>query len=81
MPTRNIVLTPEQAKFIEDIVKSGRYQNASEVLREGLRLIQQREAEYALRLQAYKLGPVVNVSYSEPQLDLSEYTTHSHIQH
>jgi antitoxin ParD1/3/4 len=38
--------------LVEHLVGSGRYQNASEVLREGLRLVEQREAEDALRLQA-----------------------------
>jgi antitoxin ParD1/3/4 len=45
MPTRNVVLTEHQEKLIENLVGSGRYQNASEVLREGLRLVEQREAE------------------------------------
>lgn len=40
MPTRNIVLTPQQAAFVARMVKKGRYQNASEVLREGLRLLE-----------------------------------------
>ncbi|WP_242479241.1 ribbon-helix-helix domain-containing protein [Lamprobacter modestohalophilus] len=35
MPTRNVVLTDVQAKFVEQMVASGQYQNASEVLREG----------------------------------------------
>ena len=52
MPTRNVVLTPHHESFIESLVKSGRYQNASEVLREGLRLIEQREAQEAAKLQA-----------------------------
>lgn len=54
MPTRNIVLTPHQASLVEQLVASGRYQNASEVLREGLRLIEQREAEDASRLAALR---------------------------
>jgi len=36
MPTRNVVLTDHQANMVEQLVASGRYQNASEVLREGL---------------------------------------------
>ena len=34
MPTRNVVLTNHQASFVEQLVSSGRYQNAKEVLRE-----------------------------------------------
>ena len=40
MPTRNVVLTEQQAGFVGELVAMGRYQNASEVLREGLRLLQ-----------------------------------------
>jgi antitoxin ParD1/3/4 len=51
MPTRNVVLTDHHENLIEKLVRSGRYQNASEVLREGLRLVQQREAEDAEKLR------------------------------
>jgi antitoxin ParD1/3/4 len=51
MPTRNVVLTEHQEKVIEHLVGSGRYQNASEVLREGLRLVEQLEAEDAAKLE------------------------------
>ncbi|HLX99308.1 MAG TPA: type II toxin-antitoxin system ParD family antitoxin [Roseiarcus sp.] len=54
MPTRNVVLTDRQEKLVEDLVKSGRYQNASEVLRDGLRLVEQREAEDADKLKALR---------------------------
>jgi antitoxin ParD1/3/4 len=54
MPTRNVVLTNHQAVLVEQLVTSGRYQNASEVLREGLRLVEQREAEDAYRLEALR---------------------------
>jgi putative addiction module CopG family antidote len=39
VPTRNVVLTDYQADLVERLVSSGRYQSASEVLREGLRLV------------------------------------------
>jgi len=52
MPTRNVVITERQASFVERMVVDGRYQNASEVLREGLRLVEQREAENAAKLKA-----------------------------
>ena len=51
MPTRNVVLTEHHEKVISDLVASGRYQNASEVLREGLRLIEERDARNTARLQ------------------------------
>jgi antitoxin ParD1/3/4 len=50
MPTRNVVITDHQAALIERLVASGHYQNASEVLREGLRLVEQREEAEAARL-------------------------------
>jgi antitoxin ParD1/3/4 len=54
MSTRNVVLTKHQEKVIKTLVGSGRYQNASEVLREGLRLVEQREAEDATKLEALR---------------------------
>ena len=54
MPTRNVVLTDHQARLVEKLVSTGRYQNASEVLREGLRLIEDREAQDSARLQALR---------------------------
>lgn len=54
MPTRNVVLTKRQEKLIESLVEAGRYQNASEVLRDGLRLVEQREAEDAAKLKVLR---------------------------
>ncbi len=54
MPTRNAVLTDHQALLVEKLVTSGRYQNASEVLRKGLRMDEEREKEDAYRLQALR---------------------------
>ena len=62
MPTRNVVLTDHQAKLIERLVASGRYQNASEVLREGLRLIEGREAEDKARLKALRDAARIGVA-------------------
>lgn len=56
MPTRNVVLTDHQAELIGRLVSSGRYQNASEVLREGLRLIESRDAQERARLEALRDG-------------------------
>ena len=54
MPTRNVVLTDQQAELVEKLVESGRYQNASEVLRDGLRLLQRRELEETVKLEALR---------------------------
>lgn len=43
-----------QYELVESLVASGRYQNASEVLREGLRLLEQRETEDAAKLVALR---------------------------
>ena len=52
MPTRNISLTSEQDAFVESVVRSGDYQNASEAVRDALRVLQQRRKEDALKLKA-----------------------------
>lgn len=54
MPTRNVVLSDHQAALVASLVASGRYQNASEVLREGLRLVERRETEDEIRLRAMR---------------------------
>ncbi|MBN2232709.1 MAG: type II toxin-antitoxin system ParD family antitoxin [Deltaproteobacteria bacterium] len=66
MPTRNVVLTETQARFVEELVPAGRYQNASEVLRDGLRLIRQREQEAADHLQVLREA-VVAVGLTDMQ--------------
>ena len=46
MPIRtslNVSLTPELEQFVQSRVASGLYQTASEVIREGLRLLEERE--------------------------------------
>ncbi|NKX43169.1 type II toxin-antitoxin system ParD family antitoxin [Roseicyclus persicicus] len=45
MVTRNVVLTDAQSEFVDKLVASGRYQNASEALRAGLRLLERDEAD------------------------------------
>jgi len=44
VPTRNVVLSQYQHELVEELVRSGRYQNASEVLRAGLRLLEREQA-------------------------------------
>ena len=71
MPTRNVVLTDHQAALVEQLVQSGRYQNASEVLREGLRMVEQRDAEDAYRLAALRKAAQVGIA----DLDAGRFKT------
>ncbi len=41
--TLNVSLTPELSRFVENRLRSGRYQTASEVVREALRLLEDRD--------------------------------------
>ena len=61
MPTRNVVLSEHQQELVETLVQSGRYQNASEILRDGLRLVEQRDAEDSSKLKALKAAARVGV--------------------
>ncbi|MGM0485664.1 MAG: type II toxin-antitoxin system ParD family antitoxin [Planctomycetota bacterium] len=45
MPTKNVNLTDHYSEFVDQLIASGRYKNASEVLRAGLRLLEQRTTE------------------------------------
>jgi antitoxin ParD1/3/4 len=54
MPTRNVNLTAELDRFVATKVKSGRYENASEVVRAGLRTLEQEEREHELKLAALR---------------------------
>ncbi len=50
----NVSLTPELETFIEELVDTGRYRSASEVVRAAIRLLQDREAERAATLEALR---------------------------
>lgn len=73
MPTQNVNLPDHQSQFIRERVESGRYQNASEVVRAGLRLLEQSESEDQLKLQ--NLRRITEESFAA--LDRGEYTTYT----
>jgi antitoxin ParD1/3/4 len=50
----NVSLTAELEKFVQQRVATGRYQTASEVVREGLRLLEQQEREREAAFVALK---------------------------
>jgi antitoxin ParD1/3/4 len=54
LPTRNINLTPEMDQFVDTRIRNGRYANASEVLRAGLRALEEDEKEDQARLEALR---------------------------
>ncbi|MAC38948.1 MAG: type II toxin-antitoxin system ParD family antitoxin [Oceanicaulis sp.] len=56
MATRNVVLTEAQSGLIDRLVASGRFQNASEAMRAGLRLLEAEEAELALLRDRLQTG-------------------------
>ncbi len=54
VPTRNINRTEHWDDFIERQVASGRYSNASEIVRESLRLLEEQEQERKAKLKALR---------------------------
>jgi antitoxin ParD1/3/4 len=50
MPTRNVNLTDELDRFVLAKVESGRYENASEVVRAALRTLEREEQQYEAKL-------------------------------
>jgi antitoxin ParD1/3/4 len=52
MATRNINLTPALDAFVAELVASGQFQNASEVVRAGLRALKAEQDERARKLDA-----------------------------
>ena len=54
MPTRNVNLTDELDRFVLSKVKTGRYENASEVVRAALRTLERDEEQYEAKLAALR---------------------------
>jgi len=49
----NVSLTPELEKFVSAKVESGRYNSASEVVREALRLLEEHDSARAVQLAEF----------------------------
>ena len=71
MPTRNVNLTEHFDRFIDNGIKSGRFSNASEVVREGLRLLEQRQKEDKAKIQ--RLRAAAKVGFDA--IDRGDYIT------
>jgi antitoxin ParD1/3/4 len=71
MPTRNVHLTEHFDSLIADGIESGRFSNASEVVREGLRLLEQRQREDEAKIEWLRSA----VQDGIDAIELGEYTT------
>lgn len=71
MPTRNVVLTHQQENFLATLVTSGAYQNASEVLREGLRLLENKCTRQQVELANIQAGILTGLD----QIDQGQFAT------
>lgn len=54
MSAMNVSLTPDLDRFVRESVGGGRYQSSSEVVRDALRLLQDRQRHEALKLEALR---------------------------
>lgn len=69
MPTRNVNLTVEQDAFVEEVVRVGKYQNASEAVRDAVRGWQERLKADELKLERLRQSVKAGVE----ALDRGEY--------
>lgn len=65
----NVSLGERWEKFVETTVRKGRYSSASEVVREGLRLVEEREARLAALRETLNASIEAGGDVSEDDLD------------
>ncbi|MDG3002535.1 type II toxin-antitoxin system ParD family antitoxin [Paludisphaera mucosa] len=61
----NVSLTPELEQFVDGKVQSGMYQTASEVVREGLRLLKEREEQQQAKLAELRREVQIGVDQAD----------------
>ncbi|MBN8238937.1 type II toxin-antitoxin system ParD family antitoxin [Marinobacter hydrocarbonoclasticus] len=71
MATRNIVLTDHQSQLVDRLVASGRYHNAREVLRAGLRMVEEAESRYVTKMNDLRAA----IDAGEEDLDAGKTRT------
>lgn len=65
MATHNVVVPKPMEQSIDDLVKTGRYQNFSEVVRAGIRMLLEHEAAESARLEALRNATSVGLMQVE----------------
>ena len=65
----NVSLGDRWEKFVETTVQQGRYSSASEVVREGLRLVEEREARLAALRETLNSSIAAGGHVSDEELD------------
>ena len=77
----NVSITPELEQFVRELVASGRYNSASEVFRDGLRLLQQAERRRLLEKWLTEgLTPEEQAKLPADVLDKARSKLHAKIQ-
>lgn len=75
----NISLTPELERIVQEKVHSGMYHSASEVVREALRLMQERDTLQKIKLQELRQAVQVGIEQADrgetALLDIKEVET------
>jgi antitoxin ParD1/3/4 len=66
----NVSLTPELTQFVQDLLQTGMYHSSSEVVRDALRLLRQREQLRQIRIEELRKEIAVGLE----QLERGEYT-------
>lgn len=65
MATHNVVVPKPMEQSIDDLIKTGRYQNFSEVVRAGIRMLLEHEAAESARLEALRNATSVGLMQVE----------------
>ncbi|MBF8791542.1 type II toxin-antitoxin system ParD family antitoxin [Pseudomonas monteilii] len=68
MATHNVVVPKPMEQSIDDLVSTGRYQNFSEVVRAGIRMLLEHEAAESARLEALRNATSVAMMQIEAAL-------------
>ncbi len=77
----NVSLTTELKEMVEEKVKSGLYQTASEVVRDALRLLKEHDRERDMKLKALRREIAIGIKQAErgqiAPLDMTEILAES----